>query len=84
MTAIEDPAQLSSEAAAADRPSDDLEHWLSDLRTDVAADPPGWITQDAAGESPDRPAEEHSPLPPSQPETGPAEPSSGGRHRAAD
>jgi hypothetical protein len=34
MTANEDHAAQSSRAADPDRPADDLEDWLSDLRTD--------------------------------------------------
>jgi hypothetical protein len=85
MTAIEDPAaQLSSAAAGAEQSSDELEHWLSDLRTEAAAGASGWINNDAAGEDPAGQAVERSPLAPDQSRTGVSEPSSGGRHRAAD
>jgi len=83
MTALEDPAaEFSSEAAGTEEPSDELEHWLSGLRTEVAADPPGWINEDSAGEQPAGQAAERSPLPSGQGGTGSSEPSGGGRHRA--
>jgi hypothetical protein len=83
MTAIDEPAsQLSSAAAGADRPSDDLEHWLSDLRTEVTADPSGWINEDPGSEHPTDEAAERSPLPHGRPGTGASEPGSAGRHRA--
>ena len=48
MTANEDPAaQYDAEAAGAGRPGDELEDWLSDLRTEGTADPSGWV--DPAG-----------------------------------
>jgi hypothetical protein len=81
MTANEDPAaRYDAEAAGAGRPGDELEDWLSDLRTEVAADPPGWIDEDPDGEHPARPAVEHGPRPSDQDR--PAEPSRVGRHRA--
>jgi hypothetical protein len=53
MTPIEDPApSLSTEAAGAAEPTDDLEHWLSDLRTDVAANPSDWIDADPGADHP--------------------------------
>jgi hypothetical protein len=77
MTATEDPeSQFSSAAAGADQPSDDLENWLSDLRTEAGADSSGWATEKPATTK--RPAGREV-------ERGPldaAEPSSGGRHRA--
>jgi hypothetical protein len=71
MTAIEDPAaQPSSEPAATGQKSDELEHWLSGLRTEVAVDPPGWIDEASGSEHPS--------------ETSTPDPSRVGRHRAAD
>jgi hypothetical protein len=83
MSAIEDP-DPGSEPVGPDRPSDDLEHWLSDLRTDVSADPAGWINEDSVGEQPTDQAVERSPLIPGQRGTDAPKPSSGGRHRAPD
>jgi hypothetical protein len=77
MSAIEDP-DSSSAAAGPDSPSDDLENWLSDLRTEVSADPAGWINEDPVGEPPS------DPFSPGQGGTDGPKPSSGGRHRAAD
>ena len=99
MTASEDPALPPSTAAAAAgaaEPRDDLEHWLSDLRTDVAENPSGWIAAEPAGEDPaSRPPGtepvSHGPAPASA--SGPAsvtrpasvtKPASVGRHRSAD
>jgi hypothetical protein len=48
MTANEDPAP---QFPAAERPADDLEDWLSDLRTEGPADPSGWIEEEPADES---------------------------------
>ncbi|GAA3348112.1 hypothetical protein GCM10020358_65320 [Amorphoplanes nipponensis] len=73
MSAIEDP-DPSRESVGPDRPSDDLEHWLSDLRTEVSADPSGWIDKDSAGEQPT----------PGQRGANAPRPSSSGRHRAPD
>jgi len=51
MTASEEPAPpLSTTATGAAETRDDLEHWLSDLRTDVAANPSGWIGTDPDGD----------------------------------
>jgi hypothetical protein len=72
MSVIEDP-DPSREPAGPDQPSDDLEHWLSDLRTEVSADPAGWIDKDSAGEQPT----------PGQHGASSSRPSSG-RHRAPD
>jgi hypothetical protein len=83
MSAIEDPEPTSAPAGP-DRPSDDLEHWLSDLRTEVSADPSGWIDKDSVGEQPTDQAVEPSPLTPGQRGTDAAKPSRGGRHRASD
>ncbi|GID93944.1 hypothetical protein ACFQFC_12200 [Amorphoplanes digitatis] len=83
MSAIEDP-ESSRAPAGPDRPSDDLEHWLSDLRTEVSADLSGWINKDPVGEQPNDQAVEHSPLIPGQRDTDASKPSSGGRHRASD
>ena len=70
MTATEDPGPppLETDAAGAAEPSDDLEDWLSDLRTDVAANPSDWIDADPAG----------------QPAPGVSEPRTVGRHRSPD
>jgi hypothetical protein len=83
MSAIEDP-ESSSAPAGPNRPGDDLEHWLSDLRTEVSADPSGWINKDSVGEQPTDRAVEHSRLTPGQRGTDASKPSSGGRHRASD
>jgi hypothetical protein len=88
MTGIEDPAPPpSTQTADEAEPRDDLEHWLSDIRTDVAANPSDWIDgEDPTGEAAD-------PLPPplEKPETGGSEPGAGdpapravGRHRSPD
>ncbi|WP_199514702.1 hypothetical protein [Nucisporomicrobium flavum] len=47
MTALEEPGS-SGEAADPGPPGDELEGWLSDLRTDVAAAPSAWIGDEAA------------------------------------
>jgi hypothetical protein len=83
MSAIEDPAS-SRETVGPDRPRDDLEHWLSDLHTDVSADPSGWMTKDSAGEQPTDRTVERSPRAPARDGTDAPKPSSGGRHRAPD
>ena len=84
MSAIDDPAAgPSSDAARADQSNDELEHWLSDLRTEVAADSSEWMNGDSAGQHPADRAVEPNPLPPGQRGTSVSEPS-GGRHRAAD
>ena len=81
MTGIEDPAPPpSTPPAGAAEPRDDLEHWLSDIRTDVAANPSDWID----GEDPAGAAVETTAPPPGQPETGAPEPRAVGRHRSAD
>ena len=78
MTAIEDPAPPpSTEAAGAAEPRDDLEHWLSDLRTDVAANPADWIDVDPDGEPPAGEAVDHA-------EPAVPEPRTVGRHRSPD
>lgn len=76
MTANEDPAaQSNADAAGVERPGDELEDWLSDLRTEVAADQPGWIDEDPGTDDPaGRRADQAGP--------GLPEPSRGGRHRA--
>ena len=81
MSAIEDAESISTPSGP-DRPTDELEHWLSDLRTEVSADPSGWINKDSAGNQPTDQAVEHSPLTPGQRGTDAPKPSSGGRHRA--
>jgi len=94
MTASEDPATpLSTDAAGPAQPSDELEHWLRDLRTDVAADPPGWIETDP-NPNPAPPASWLDPDPasprgridpdPGQPEPSAPEPKPVGRHRSPD
>jgi hypothetical protein len=85
MTTSEDPvSQLGSEAAGTDQPHDDLEHWLSDLRTEVGADPSGWVDEDSSSERPPGQAAERNARPLDRRETDTYEPNSGGRHRAAD
>ena len=82
MTATEDPTPpLSNQAADAAEPSDDLEHWLSDLRTEVAANPSDWIDADPNGH-PSSKTVDPEPLPHGQPETSVSEPRSVGRHRS--
>ena len=85
MSAIDDPAaEPSSDAARADKSNDELEDWLSDLRTEVATDSPEWMNGHSASRYPAGRADEPSPSPLGQRGTGVSEPSSGGRHRAAD
>lgn len=95
MTASEDPvSQPSSEAAGADQPRDDLEHWLSDLRTEPGAGSSGWADEDAGDDRPAGPAAERTaPAAERRAAAPPAErraaaessqPNGGGRHRAAD
>jgi hypothetical protein len=89
MTAIEDPVPpLSAETTGADAPSDDLEDWLLNLRTDAAANPPDWIDADPNGEhlasQPPGEAVAPEPLPHGQPETSISEARSAGRHRTSD
>jgi len=77
MTASEDPGPpLSAETPGTAEPSDDLEHWLRDLRTEVAVDPPGWIDT--------HPDDARPALPQDEPETIAPEPKSVGRHRSPD
>jgi hypothetical protein len=83
MSANEDP-DSSSEPVAPDGPNDDLEHWLSDLRTEVSADPSGWINKDPAGEQRNDQPVERRPPPPARPGADAGKPSGGGRHRAPD
>jgi hypothetical protein len=83
MTANQDPAaQSNADAAGAARPGHDLEDWLSDLRTEVAADPPGWIDEEPGSDRPTGRTVEHSQFPAEQAAPAAAEPSRGGRHRA--
>ncbi|UQU62160.1 hypothetical protein COUCH_24325 [Couchioplanes caeruleus] len=76
MTALEDPGS-SGEDPGPNPSGDELEGWLSDLRTDVAAAPSAWIGEESAG----KPVEDGTPDPR---RTGTAGRSGGGRHRAAD
>jgi len=85
MTASEDPTPPPSTAAAgAPEPRDDLEHWLSDLRTDVAENPSGWIDAESDGEDPTSRQPGAEPAPPGQAKTGGSRPTSVGRHRTPD
>ena len=85
MSAVDDPAaEPSSDAARADQSNDELEDWLSDLRTEVAADSSEWMKGDSAGLHPADRAVEPSSSPLDQRGNGVSQPSSGGRHRAAD
>ena len=47
MSANEDPAAPSN----AEAPADQLEDWLSDLRTEAVDDSSEWIEEEPAGES---------------------------------
>jgi len=73
MTTMPDPPlRLDPERHGA-APGDEPEYWLTDLRTDLAADPPGWIDTDPPGphqtsHEPDQ-APSPKPLPLAQPET---------------
>jgi hypothetical protein len=68
MTAIEDPAaQPGEETAGPDRPSDDLEDWLSDLRTQGSAGHEGWMR----GDHPEEPAARPEVRPTARPEVRP-------------
>lgn len=58
--------------AAPDAASDEIEHWLHELRTDLRVDPPGWLAEQA--EQPDQRAADSPP----------ATPSARGRHWARD
>ena len=82
MSANEDPAAPSN----AEAPADQLEDWLSDLRTEVAADPSGWIGEEPAENHPaSHPATRPAAPPPAPPAPAPpAEPTRIGRHRAPD
>jgi hypothetical protein len=51
MSAIEDP-DSNNEPGGREQTSDDLEHWLSDLRTEVSAAPHEWINKDPGGDQP--------------------------------
>ncbi|MGW4945593.1 hypothetical protein ACWEOZ_28840 [Actinoplanes sp. NPDC004185] len=66
-----------------DRPSDDLEHWLSDLRAEASNAPADWLTDESVDEQTDQTVE-HSPPAPGPRGTDAAKPSGGGRHRAPD
>ena len=85
MSANEDPAAPSN----AEAPADQLEDWLSDLRTEVAADPSGWIGEEPAENHPathpaSHPAAHPATGPAAPPPAPPAEPTRIGRHRAPD
>ena len=79
MSVIEDPGS-NSEPVGPDRASDDLEHWLSDLRTEVSAAPHEWINKDSVDGQPTEPA----PLTHAERVAEASKPAGGGRHRAAD
>jgi hypothetical protein len=72
----QDPAPpFDAEAPVPAQPSEDLEHWLKDLRTEATADPFGWT-----GDAGDDPVDGETPG-----RTGPDEArGGGGRHRAPD
>jgi hypothetical protein len=77
MTASENPAPPPSTAAAGPAEQrDDLEHWLSDLRTEVAENPSDWIDTEPGGEAPAA----HPPV--AAPVV--SRPASVGRHRSPD
>ena len=69
-------------------PNDDLEQWVLNLRTDVAANPPVWIDADPNSQYPtsQRPSEVVTPesLPHGQLGTSIPEVRSTGRHRTPD
>ncbi|GAA3927104.1 hypothetical protein [Actinoplanes auranticolor] len=72
----------SSEPIDRDRTNDDLEDWLSDLRTDVSAAPHEWLDEDSVGKEPTDQAVERSPLTRGEHGTDASKPGGGGRHRA--
>lgn len=77
MTASENPAPPPSTAAAGPAEQrDDLEHWLSDLRTEVAENPSDWIDTEPGGAAP--------PARPSVAAPVVSRPASVGRHRSPD
>jgi len=85
MTASEDPAPpINTATAGAAEPPDDLEHWLSDLRTEVAENPSGWIGAEPHGEDPVSRPPGAAPVPHGQAEAGVPRPTSVGRHRTPD
>ncbi len=89
MTTMQDPAlPLDPERHDAAAPGDELEHWLTDLRTDLAADPPGWINADPAGAplTSHEPEESAIPIPlqRGQPESSTPGARTVGRHRSPD
>jgi len=85
MTASEDPAPPPSTATAgAAAPRDDLEHWLSDLRTDVTEDPSGWIGAEPYDENPTSKRPGAEPVPHDPAETSAPRPTTVGRHRTPD
>ncbi len=52
MSTIQDPTLPLDPERHDAAAGDELEHWLTDLRTDLAADPPDWIDTDPAGADP--------------------------------
>ena len=88
MTTMQDPPVPVDPERQGAAPGDELESWLTDLRTDLAADPPGWIDTDPPGphrtsHEPDQ-AAGPKPLPLGQPETSTAAARTVGRHRSRD
>jgi hypothetical protein len=69
-------------------PDDELEHWLTDLRTDLAADPPDWINTNPTGAHPTSHEPDEGavpkPLQHGQPETSTPATRTVGRHRSPD
>lgn len=85
MTASEDPAPtISTAAAGSAEPRDDLEYWLSDLRTDVADDPSGWIGAENSGEDAGGQPPGAKPVLRGPAGAGVSRPNTVGRHRTPD
>jgi hypothetical protein len=80
MTTDDEHGSQLSNGGGPDQPSDELEHWLSDLRTEAGTVPSGWVPEEPEDRRPrEQAAEESTRRDPDAPT-----PSGGGRHRAAD
>ena len=75
-TASEDPPPPppGTTAAGAAESRDDLEHWLSDIRTEVAENPSDWIDAEPGAEA----------VPRDQAKAAVSRPPTVGRHRSPD